>query len=167
MTNENEIPRKTVTYKVHLPVHPRDWTLDTIRQFVKDADAQGIPGDTHIVRFPENDSFSFVTDQPYYGLGVERIVDAGLEDLTPAWTVRPEGDDANLRIIIRYYDARGQVCKFGAYLPEHVEGPEFCIDMRAATAPEEPNLTVRDAEIRARDEARVRNCPGVDGCCGT
>lgn len=73
MTNENEIPRKTVTYKAHLPLSPRDWTVETFRQFVRDADAQGISGDTHIKRFPENDSMAFATDQNHYGLGVERV----------------------------------------------------------------------------------------------
>lgn len=74
VTNENEMPRKTVTYKAHLPLHPRDWTVETFRQFVKDADSQGISGDTHVKRFPENDPWAFQTDQNlYYGLGVERV----------------------------------------------------------------------------------------------
>lgn len=72
---------KTVTYRAGLPVNPATWTLDRIRQFVADADAQGISGDTPVVRFPEHDSFAFQTDQKYYGLGVERVVTLLSEDI--------------------------------------------------------------------------------------
>jgi len=68
---------KTVTYRAALPLNPADWTLELIRQFVRDADAQGIPDETHIRRFPENDSWAFQIDNRYYGLGVERVVDLG------------------------------------------------------------------------------------------
>lgn len=67
-------PRKTVTYRASLPLSPPDWTLDMIRQFVKDADDQGIPGGTHVKRFPENDDWAFQSGQRYWGLGVERVV---------------------------------------------------------------------------------------------
>lgn len=147
MTNENEVPRKTVTYKAHLPLHPRDWTVETFRQFVRDADAQDIPGDTHVKRFPENDSWAFQMDQTfYYGLGVERV--ETVEDTVRAGCCERDkhADDVRLRIIIRYYDAQGCVQKFGALLPETVDGTEFCIDMREATKPNEvPVVEYRDS----------------------
>lgn len=78
---ENITGRRTVTYRAALPKNPADWTLGLIRQFVKDADSQGIPGSTHVMRFPENDSWAFQADNRYYGLGVERIVD--LDEVAP------------------------------------------------------------------------------------
>lgn len=77
---ENITGRRTVTYRAILPANPADWTLGLIRQFVKDADTQGIPGSTRVVRFPENDSFAFQMDNRHWGLGVERVVD--LDEVT-------------------------------------------------------------------------------------
>lgn len=75
MAHEISTSRKTVIYRAALPVSPSEWTLDLIRQFVQDADSQGIPGDTHIRRFPENNDYAFGTENNYYGIGVERVVE--------------------------------------------------------------------------------------------
>lgn len=83
MTNENGTPRKTVTYRASLPLNSVDWTLDLIRQFVRDADSQGIPGDTHLKRFPEHNDWAFQVDNRYYGLGVERVVVLDTETSCP------------------------------------------------------------------------------------
>lgn len=82
MTSENVYReskgRKLVIYRAVLPAHPGEWTLDTLRQFVRDAELQGISGDTHVKRTPESQDFGFVHyDNPYYGLCLERTVDLG------------------------------------------------------------------------------------------
>lgn len=83
MTNTSPVVSKTVIYRAALPLNPADWTLDLIRRFVLDAAEQGIPGSTHIRRFPENDNWAFQADNRYYGLGVERVVDLAADKECP------------------------------------------------------------------------------------
>jgi hypothetical protein len=75
ITPANPQGSKRAIYRVTLPAHPRDWTVDLLRKFVKDADALGIPGGTHVRRDPEQDGMAFQTDNRYYGLCVERVED--------------------------------------------------------------------------------------------
>lgn len=70
--------KKTVTYKVSLPHHPKDWTVDTLRKFVQDADAQGILGTTHVkIDHEARDlSYAFGAEGSRYDyLMVERTVE--------------------------------------------------------------------------------------------
>lgn len=67
--------KKVAIYRVTLPAHPKDWTLDLLRKFVRDADEMAITGATRIRRDPEQEGFSFQTDNRYYGLCLERVVE--------------------------------------------------------------------------------------------
>jgi hypothetical protein len=75
ITPENPQGKKRAIYRVSLPPHPGNWTVDLLRKFVRDADELAIPGDTHVRRDPEQDAMAFQTDNRYYGLCVERTVD--------------------------------------------------------------------------------------------